>query len=95
MEKEKLLGLTVQQKQPDKVFNHVMLAIGRSAYTKNLGLEEVGVKCAKSGKIICQDYDRTSVENIFAIGDVAEGRLELTPSAIKAGKLLAHRLFNK
>jgi glutathione reductase (NADPH) len=68
MEKEKLLGLTVQQKQPDKVFNHVMLAIGRSAYTKNLGLEEVGVKCAKSGKIICQDYDRTSVENIFAMG---------------------------
>jgi pyruvate/2-oxoglutarate dehydrogenase complex dihydrolipoamide dehydrogenase (E3) component len=35
------------------------------------------------------------VENIFAIGDVAEGRLELTPSAVKVGKLLAHNLFNK
>ena len=40
-------------------------------------------------KIIVDDKETTSVENIFAIGDVTYGRLELTPVAIKAGVLLA------
>jgi thioredoxin reductase (NADPH) len=48
---------------------------------------------AKSGKIIVNADESTSVDNIFAIGDVAEGKLELTPPAIKAGQLLANRLF--
>jgi len=55
----------------------------------------VGVKTAKNGKIIAGEDDRTSVDNIYALGDVVEGRLELTPTAIMAGKLLAHRLFAK
>lgn len=38
--------------------------------------------------------DRTNVENIFAIGDAVEGRMELTPLAIKAGRFLARRLYN-
>ena len=49
---------------------------------------------SKNGKIIVNDDDSTSVPNIFAIGDVAEGKLELTPVAIKSGMLLANRLFN-
>ena len=39
------------------------------------------------------DDESTSVDNIFAIGDVAEGKLELTPPAIKAGQLLANRVL--
>lgn len=70
-----------------------MFAIGRSADTQSLGLKEVGVKVASNGKIIAGDDDKTSVDNIYAIGDVAQGRLELTPTAIMAGKLLALRLF--
>jgi len=66
-----------------------MLAVGRSADTKNLGVEEVGIKTASSGKIICSVDDKTTVPSIFAIGDVVEGRLELTPSAIRAGRLLS------
>ena len=58
-----------------------------------LNLEEVGVKTAKNGKIIASENDQTSVPNIYAIGDVCEGRLELTPTAIMAGKMLAKRLF--
>lgn len=69
------------------------MAVGRSADSHTLGLEQVGVKIASNGKIIAGDDDKTSVDNIFAIGDVAHGRLELTPTAIMAGKLLAHRLF--
>ena len=49
---------------------------------------------SKNGKIVVNDDDSTSVPNIFAIGDVAEGKLELTPVAIKSGMLLANRLFN-
>ena len=70
-----------------------MFATGRSADTKTLGLENVGVQTAKNGKIIAGEDDKTKVDNIFAIGDVVEGRLELTPTAILAGKLLTHRLF--
>jgi thioredoxin reductase (NADPH) len=58
-------------------------------------LEVVGVKTSKSGKIVCRDDDSTDGKDIFAIGDVADGRLELTPTAILAGKLLARRLFGK
>ena len=70
-----------------------MFAIGRTAETKALNLEAVGVKTAKNGKVIAGDNDQTSVPNIYAIGDCCEGRLELTPTAIKAGRLLVARLF--
>ena len=77
----------------EDIFDTVMFAIGRSADTKGLNLESVGVKTAKNGKIIAGDDDLTAVPNIFAIGDCVNGRLELTPTAIMAGKLLAKRLF--
>lgn len=38
-------------------------------------------------------YEQTNVPHIYAIGDVLEGKEELTPLAIQAGKLLAKRLF--
>ena len=53
------------------------------------------MKLAPNGKIIASDNDTTSVSNIFSIGDVCNGRLDLTPTAIMAGKLLAARMFNK
>lgn len=75
-------------------FETILIAVGRSADTELLGLKEVGVKTATNGKIICSEDDKTSVDNIYAIGDVVEGRLELTPTAIMAGRLLALRLFS-
>ena len=74
-------------------FDTVLLAIGRMADTKNIGLEQVGIKMARNGKIIVAEDERSNVDNIFAIGDCAEGRPELTPPAIMAGRLLANRLF--
>lgn len=58
-------------------------------------MDKVGVKTAKNGKIICKDDDTTDAKDIYAIGDVVEGRLELTPTAIMAGRLLAQRLFGE
>ena len=40
-----------------------------------------------------KDNEQTNVSNIYAIGDVLNGKPELTPVAIQAGKLLAQRLF--
>lgn len=52
-----------------------MFAIGRSADTQGLNLSEVGIKTASNGKIIAKDNDQTDVPNIYAIGDVCQGRL--------------------
>ncbi|XP_021543037.1 thioredoxin reductase 1, cytoplasmic isoform X1 [Neomonachus schauinslandi] len=75
-------------------YNTVLLAIGRDACTRKIGLETVGVKInEKTGKIPVTDEEQTNVPYIYAIGDVLEGKLELTPVAIQAGRLLAQRLY--
>ncbi|NXK85864.1 TRXR2 reductase, partial [Formicarius rufipectus] len=77
-------------------FDTVMWAVGRAPDTKTLNLETVGVKTnSETGKIIVDASEATSVPHIYAIGDITEGRPELTPTAIAAGKLLAHRLFGQ
>lgn len=75
------------------VYDTVLVAIGRSADTPNLGLENVGIKTNwKNGKIPTTN-EQTSCSNIYAIGDVMEGCPELTPVAIEAGLSLTRRLF--
>uniref|UniRef100_A0A673MAJ6 thioredoxin-disulfide reductase (NADPH) n=1 Tax=Sinocyclocheilus rhinocerous TaxID=307959 RepID=A0A673MAJ6_9TELE len=72
----------------------VLIAVGRDACTGKIGLDKAGVKVnAKNGKIPVNDEEQTSVPHIYAIGDILEGKWELTPVAIQAGKLLARRLF--
>ena len=48
----------------------------------------------RNGKFKVNDQEQTNVENVYAIGDVIYGKLELTPTAIMTGKRLADRLFN-
>jgi pyruvate/2-oxoglutarate dehydrogenase complex dihydrolipoamide dehydrogenase (E3) component len=71
----------------------VLFAIGRYALTANLNLEKAGVTCEKNGKFVVNDEEQTNVPNIYALGDVLYGQLELTPVAIKAGMLLSKRLY--
>eukprot|EP01088_Endostelium_zonatum_P016881 TRINITY_DN4745_c0_g1_i1.p1 TRINITY_DN4745_c0_g1~~TRINITY_DN4745_c0_g1_i1.p1 ORF type:complete len:545 (-),score=122.51 TRINITY_DN4745_c0_g1_i1:356-1867(-) len=79
-------------------FDCVFLAIGRDAETKKLNVEKAGVKLnPKNNKIAGRD-ETSNVPHIHAIGDIYEdeqwGRaFELTPVAIKAGVLLAKRLY--
>ncbi|KAH0494409.1 hypothetical protein TgHK011_001029 [Trichoderma gracile] len=72
--------------------DHLIWAVGRTPLTKGIGLEEAGVKLNEKGYIVVDDYQNTSVDNIYALGDVT-GQVELTPVAIAAGRRLAHRLF--
>ena len=75
-------------------FNTVLVATGRKPLTKGIGLEKTGVMLnPKNGFIITDDNDKTNIDNVYAIGDVADGKPELTPVAIQAGKLLAKRLY--
>ncbi|KAJ9589625.1 hypothetical protein L9F63_017165, partial [Diploptera punctata] len=77
-------------------YNTVLFAIGRSACTDPLNLQNVGVIINPSNKkIVVDGTEHTSMKNIFAIGDVIDGKLELTPVAIQAGQLLARRLYGK
>ncbi|MDF2178724.1 glutathione-disulfide reductase [Aliiglaciecola sp. CAU 1673] len=68
-------------------------AIGRSPNTHNLGLEKAGVALDEKGYIWVDDYQNTRAAGIYAVGDNT-GRIELTPVAVKAGRLLSERLFN-
>ena len=74
-------------------FDTVLFAIGRYALTDGLNLENAGLKCEKNGKFNVNEHEQTNVPNIYALGDIQNGRLELTPTAIMAGMLLSNRLY--
>jgi glutathione reductase (NADPH) len=70
----------------------VMFAIGRSPNTAGLGLEAAGVEIAKTGAVVVDEYSRTTVPHIYAVGDVTN-RLNLTPVAIREGHAFADTVF--
>lgn len=72
--------------------DHLIWAIGRTPVTKGIGLEKAGVKVNERSYIVVDEYQNTTADNIYALGDVT-GEVELTPVAIAAGRKLAHRLF--
>ncbi|MFQ5783507.1 MAG: glutathione-disulfide reductase [Alphaproteobacteria bacterium] len=71
----------------------VMYATGRAPLSRDLGLEEAGVALNPKGAVVVDDYSRSSVENIFAVGDITD-RVNLTPVAIREGHAVAETLFN-
>lgn len=72
----------------------VIWAIGREPASDKLNLAAAGVTTDKDGNITTDKYQNTNVKGIYAVGDVT-GEAQLTPVAVKAGRLLAERLFNK
>ncbi len=71
----------------------VMYATGRAPNTRGIGLEAAGVTLAVNGAIKVDEFFRSSVPSIYAIGDVID-RIQLTPVAIAEGTALANTLFN-
>lgn len=67
-------------------------AVGRAPNTDTLNAGKAGVVMDAWGFVPTDDYQRTNVDNIFALGDVT-GRDALTPVAIAAGRRLADRLY--
>ncbi len=71
----------------------VLQALGRSPNTEGLGLDALGIRVnAASGAIEVGADSRTSVDNIYAVGDVTD-RVNLTPVAIAEGRAVADTVF--
>jgi glutathione reductase (NADPH) len=75
--------------------DQVMFAIGRHPNIQGLGLEKAGVAInPNNGGIPVDSFSRTSVPNIYAVGDVTH-RINLTPVAIREGHAFADTVFGK
>jgi glutathione reductase (NADPH) len=72
--------------------DQILYAIGRDPNTAGLGLEAIGVSLNADGAVAVDSYSRSSLANVFAIGDVTN-RLNLTPVAIHEAMALARTLF--
>ncbi|MCT8765373.1 glutathione-disulfide reductase [Glaesserella parasuis] len=69
-------------------------AIGREPATDVINLEAAGVATNERGFVKVDKFQNTNVEGIYAVGDIIEGGIELTPVAVAAGRRLSERLFN-
>lgn len=86
------LRLTSADNRTFGPFDGVLWAVGRTPNTSELELDAAGVETDAEGFVPVDDYQKTNVDHIFAIGDVT-GREALTPVAIAAGRRLADRLY--
>ncbi|MEO0358732.1 MAG: FAD-dependent oxidoreductase, partial [Pseudomonadota bacterium] len=73
-------------------FDSIFFATGRAANTSDLGLEDAGISIGRRGEITVDEFSKTSVDHIYAIGDVT-GRVELTPVAIREGMAFVETVF--
>ena len=70
----------------------VLYATGRLPNTEGLGLDKAGVTLGDHGEIVVDRFSKTSVDHIYAVGDVT-GRVQLTPVAIREGHAFADTVF--
>ena len=75
--------------------DQVIWAIGREPTTNAINVAAAGVEVNSSGFVKVDEYQNTTAKNIYAVGDIIENGIELTPVAVKAGRTLSERLFNK
>ena len=86
-------GLTVKLSSGhDLHADTVLMAVGRRANTDELCCDKVGVELATNGDVIVDEWSRTNIDNIWAVGDVT-GRVALTPVAIREGHAFADTEF--
>ena len=72
----------------------VLFATGRGPNTDGLGLEDAGVSVGPGGAVLVDPWSRSSLPNIYAIGDVTD-RVALTPVAIREGHAFADTVFGR
>jgi glutathione reductase (NADPH) len=79
-------------KESFEVVNQVLVATGRRPNTDHLNLQNTKIKLNEDGSIHADEYENTSVNGVYAIGDVTN-KLQLTPIAIRSGRILGERIF--
>ncbi|MBF8456626.1 dihydrolipoyl dehydrogenase [Kaistella sp. G5-32] len=83
--------VTAKDKKGEEVVfegDYVLVAVGRSPYTKGLGLEKAGVDLDERGRVKVNEHLQTNVSNIYAIGDVVVGAM-LAHKASEEGTMVA------
>mgnify|MGYP003970969537 FL=1 len=85
------LLVTLSNKE-EIISDEVMFATGRIPNTNGLGLNEIGIKNGSIGEVIVDKNNQTSINNIYAIGDVTN-RINLTPVAIAEGQVFSDNIF--
>ncbi len=88
------VNLTIEKGGKSSVITSdvVLMAVGRQAYTQNLGLENVGIAKDKQGRLEINEHFQTNVPNIYAIGDVVKGAMlahKAEEEAIAAAEIMA------
>ncbi len=73
--------------------DHIMWAVGREPNTRGLGLETAGVRLTQREAVAVDEYSRSNVPSIFAVGDVTD-RINLTPVAIREAVAFVETEFN-
>nr|GLL43774.1 glutathione reductase [Ipomoea trifida] len=76
----------------DLLADVVLFATGRTPNSKRLNLEAVGVELDKTGAVKVDEFSRTNIPSIWAIGDVTN-RMNLTPVALMEGTFFAKTVF--
>lgn len=71
--------------------DYCLVSVGRKAYTDKLGLDNIGVKTNNKGQIEVNEHRQTSVEHIYAVGDVVDG-IMLAHKAEEEGSMVAEIL---
>jgi glutathione reductase (NADPH) len=88
-------GYRVHLKRGDSLAAElVMAATGRVPNTMGLGLQKVGVELGWDGRVAVDEFSKTAVDNIYAVGDVTH-RMNLTPVAIHEATAFVQTVFNQ
>ncbi len=92
-ETKKSVKLTAEVKGEEKTFeaDYVLVSVGRRPNTEELGLEQIGVDITDRGLIKIDKQSRTSLDNIYAIGDIVDGPA-LAHKASYEGKVAAEAI---
>ena len=86
--------VSFKQAEPAE-YDAVLMATGRVPNVKGLGLTELGVDMADNGAIRVNSAYQTSVDSIFALGDVVEDSWQLTPVATSEAMVFVRRWFGE
>jgi len=87
------VGVTCEEGSPEVTGTHVLLAVGRTPNTGDLGLDRAGVATDHRGYIIVDDQLQTNVPGIWALGD-CNGRGAFTHTAYNDYEIVGDNLFN-
>jgi pyruvate/2-oxoglutarate dehydrogenase complex dihydrolipoamide dehydrogenase (E3) component len=87
------VGVECDDGPPEVLGSHVLLAVGRTPNTQDLGLDSAGVTIDKRGYIVVDDQLQTNVPGIWALGD-CNGRGAFTHTAYNDFEIVADNLLN-